>query len=284
MRPVAEHLRARGWMDRAYVYGFDEAIPGDGYPALKQAYARVEEAFPDLPRACTIGPSHDLPDLVGTVNRWIPQTDRFDEIYTERKQAGDDLWWYISMWPRHPFANLFIDYAAYDHRILFWQTWTHGVTGFLYYCINIWSSNVIGQPSLEREVAGLPDAKDREAVERGARWPEVPWNTFTGPTAINGDGQLLYPGPDGQLLSSVRLECVRHGIEDYELLEMLKAEKHRLESAIDPKVAPMADMAGELLGTVDQMSAGLTEYTDDPHRLLATRRQICELLERTAMQ
>ncbi len=280
VKPVAEHLRAKGSIDRAYVYGFDEVIPGDGYPRLKEAYARIREEFPDLPRACTIGPTHDLPELFGTVDTWIPQTDRFEDVYTERQAAGDVVWWYISMWPRHPFANLFIDYPSIDHRMLFWQSWKYGVTGFLYYCINLWSSNAIGEPAIEREVAGLPDAGDREKVDDGTRWPNVRWNTFTGPTAINGDGQLLYPGPGGNLLSSVRLECVRHGIEDYEMLAALREQAERLRGDDRDVAIDAVEAALELLAIPDEICEDLTHYTSDSEALLRLRRQVGDLNER----
>ena len=280
VKPVVEFLRSKGWMHLAYVYGFDEIVPGSGYPVLKGAYRVVAETFPDLARSVTIGPSHNLPELFGTVDIWIPQTDRFEPVYKERQAAGDDLWWYISMWPRHPFANMFVDYPATEHRILFWQTWKYGVTGFLYYCINIWSSNTVGQPSMEREPASLPDPAHREAVEKGARWPEVPWNTFTGPTAVNGDGQLAYPGPDGTLLSSVRLECVRHGIEDYELLARLREETDRLAGSADPEIGELLDDARRLLAVPPEVCEDMTHYTHDPLVILRARREVGELIER----
>lgn len=280
LAPTIAFLRERGWVQKAYVYGFDEIIPGDGYPKLIEAYGKVKERYPDLPRACTIGPSHDLPKLYGTVDIWIPQTDRFDPLYRERQAAGDELWCYVSMWPRHPFANLFVDYSALEHRIIFWQLWKHGVTGFLYYCINLWSSNTVGEPSMDREVAGLPDPRDRAAVDAGARWPRVRWNTFTGPTAVNGDGQLVYPGPDGGPLSSVRLECVRHGIEDYEMLAILQGEVRRLAGNSSPQARELIRQARRLVDVPPEVCADFTRYTDDPDLLLRTRREVGDLIER----
>jgi len=268
-------LRERGWMRYGYVYGFDEVTP-DGYERLKGVYGEIKRTYPELPRACTIGPEHELSGILGTVDIWIPQTDRYEDIYRERRDAGDEIWWYVSMWPRHPFANMFVDYPAIDHRILFWQCWKYGVTGFLYYCINLWSSNCMGEPSLEREVAALPDAEDRKAVDGGARWPNVRWNTYTGPTAVNGDGQLIYPGPDGWPLSSIRLECVRHGIEDYEMLAMLKAAVEKAG-----KDLPLEE-AHELLEVPDPLVRSLTEFTSDPKDLLEVRHRLGQVLETLA--
>ena len=277
LEPMVEFLRSRGWLKWAYAYGFDEVVP-PGYGKLREAYGRLREKYPDLPRACTIGPDHDLPKIFGTVDIWIPQTDRFERVYSERQSRGDELWWYVSMWPRHPFANMFIDYPAIDHRILFWQSWKYGVTGFLYYCINLWSSNCTGSPSLEREVAALPEAGHRDAIDGGARWPDVPWNTYTGPTATNGDGQMIYPGTDGGPLSSVRLECVRHGIEDYELLVKLESA---LASARERGASQsLTEEAEVLLGIPPEVCRDLTHYTQDPRVILDARNRVGEMIEK----
>ena len=277
VRPYADELRRRGMLELAYVYGFDEVTP-PGYGRLRDAYERIGREIPGLPRSVTVGPAEDptkLAELVGALDIWIPQTDRLHSFYDERRRLGDELWCYVSMWPRRPYANLFIDYTALEHRIMFWQLWKVGASGFLYYCINLWGSNAVGAPNPERETAGLPDADHRDAGDRGARWPEVPWNTFTGPTSMNGDGQLLYPGPDMRVLSSVRMECVRAGIQDYELL----AELSRRVAVAGDLSPELGARARELLAVPDEVVAGMTEFTDDPTMLRETRREIGELIE-----
>jgi len=277
VEPVVDYLRSRGWIKWAYAYGFDEVVPS-GYPELEEAYGKLRDVYTDLPRGCTIGPEHELARIFGKVDIWIPQTDRYEGVYRDRQSSGDELWWYVSMWPRHPFANVFIDYPAIDHRILFWQSWKYGITGFLYYCIDLWSSNCRGRPSLDMEVAALPEADHQDAIEEGARWPDVPWNTYTGPTGINGDGQLIYPGPGGGPLSSVRLECVRHGIEDYEMFAKLEKE---LESARKRGVTgPILEECESLLGVPTEVCRDLTSYTQSPNLLLEARERLGDLIER----
>ncbi len=93
-----------------------------------------------------------------------------------------------------------IEWPAIDHRLLLWQNQKYGVTGFLYWGLDTWRDNLAGEK----------------------RWPEVKWNPATwrndAGKAHNGDGQLLYPGPNRQPLSSIRLENFRDGCEDYEYL------------------------------------------------------------------
>lgn len=38
----------------------------------------------------------------------------------------------------------------------------------------------------------------------------------------NGMGNYVYPGKDGRILPSLRLENLRDGVEDYEYLVLLK--------------------------------------------------------------
>ncbi|MBT7624287.1 MAG: DUF4091 domain-containing protein, partial [Flavobacteriaceae bacterium] len=50
-----------------------------------------------------------------------------------------------------------------------------------------------------------------------------------------GDTHIIYPGEDGPL-SSLRFEAHRKGIEDYELLEILKSKNKRKHSNIVKKL------------------------------------------------
>ena len=45
---------------------------------------------------------------------------------------------------------------------------------------------------------------------------------------VEGDGLLAYPGPDGLPISSIRLENLRDGFEDYRLL---RAVENRINKA-----------------------------------------------------
>ena len=144
------------------------------------------------------------------------------------------------------------------------------------YSVNMWRSN--------REVETLPgwlhpsdDAADRDALRAGKRWPEVPWNSWSCLT-FNGDGQLFYPGPGGAPVPSIRLAAIRDGIEDYEYFWQLR---QRLTDARNRHLvipAGLEQTAEELLAVPRTIVASLTEYTDDPDAVLATRRQTAETI------
>jgi hypothetical protein len=275
LRGYTVRLRERGWFSPAYVYGFDEVKP-DAYEALRKAYSLIKRTVPDLPRVCTVAPT---PELFGYVDVWVPLTaDYRQEDAAERRRHGEEVWWYICLDPKHPYANWFIDYPAIEPRLLFWMTWKYGVTGFLYYSLNMWASN--------RMAEGLPDcfvphedATALEAIRQGTRWPEVPWNTLTY-SHHNGDGQLLYPGPGGRLLSSVRFECIRDGIEDYDYLWLLDSLTRKLSRRQDEKSSELVRRSRSLLQVDSSVVKSLTEFTGDADVLYSARREVAEQIVR----
>lgn len=199
LRQTQAHLEGKGWTQLAYIYTIDE--PGfAAFPQVKQAFELAHEAAPKLKRLLTYGygaskplePGHPrYADLAGFVDIHVPHSDCIEPVYLEqRRQAGDEIWCYVCISAQRPYLNVWgIDYPGLDHRLLYWQMFQQGITGFLYWEICYWQVD--------------------------------PWqSTLTYPGG-NADGSLLYPGPQGPV-DSVRWELVRDGTEDYDMLVMLK--------------------------------------------------------------
>jgi len=269
LRGYAQGLKQRRLFSGAYIYGFDEVQP-ERYNQVKAVFGAIRAALPDLPRACTVIPNKDL---AGYVDIWVPLTANYSRAAAdERRARGEEVWWYICCGPRHPYANWFVDYPAIEARLIFWMTWKYGVTGFLYYSLNHWQSN--------RAVEGLPsyllphaDESAQKDILAGRRWPQVPWNTFTY-DRFNGDGHLVYPGPGGRPWSSVRLECVRDGIEDYECFWLLADLARRLEERGGAANLALARRARALLGVERSVVRDLTDFTRDPQALYRGREEL----------
>jgi hypothetical protein len=107
------------------------------------------------------------------------------------------------------------------------------------------------------------------------RWPHVPWQPQATP-GYNGDGMLMYPGPEGHPLSSVRLVNLRDGLEDYETLWLLRQRIQEREAA--GKAVP--EEIQRLLTVPPEVAADLRHYSLDPSPLLMQRRRLAEALER----
>ena len=127
---------------------------------------------------------------------------------------------------------------------------------FLYWAVNNWDHNF--------------------KAPGEARWPEVPWNPNTYAT-FNGDGQLVYPWPDGSLVSSVRLEIMRDGAEDLEYFVLLRDAVTDLER--NGKQPELLAEVKKLL-TLDTVIQSPMTYNGDPGMIEAMRRKAASLLQK----
>ena len=131
------------------------------------------------------------------------------------KQRGGEVWWYVNPWtsalpaeqqPAYP--NLYIDHPGIEHRVLGWMAFKYRVGAISHWNATYWqkTSDPWARVPRGEEAAGAP--------------------------AVAGDGSLLYPAtgssrftgqpdPDGPVVS-LRLEMLREGSEDHELLSMLE--------------------------------------------------------------
>lgn len=200
------------WAAKAYFYPIDE-------PGNEEAYARYNEITTRLARLYPgyhmVTPYCDYSveiggtaysatelqdgksDIMCALSSFFSDESKLTEMYA-RQSKGDKLWWYVCCNPKasSDYCNLFTQYDGLRHRILFWQQKDLGVTGLLYWSTSYWS--------------------DVDDIWNSA-WT-TPWtgiDTF-------GDGSLLYHGyylGKGPV-SSLRLEAVANGIEDYAYLTM----------------------------------------------------------------
>ncbi|HPD14634.1 MAG TPA: DUF6067 family protein [Planctomycetota bacterium] len=260
IRKLYDRVKARGWLPKAYVYCHDE-IGKEHYDIARELYSALRAATPGLRLLQTFYKDNPVPALDDVLDIWAPVTGRYRKDEMQPQQAkGDVVWWYVCCGPGKPYANLMIEWPGLDHRILLWQTWKFGVTGFLYWSLNCWRDNYKAEP----------------------RWPEGAWDpaTFVNQQGgrHHGDGQLLYPGPDGRPLSSVRLENFRDGIEDYETLWLLRDAVAKLKKAGGHEA--LVAEAEKALAIDDSVVKDLTHFTQDPRALRAARAALASLVER----
>jgi hypothetical protein len=263
-----EFIEEKNWPDMTwYVHGFDESDMRRDHaetvdPSIRRVYGMVGEKFPRIKResANPLNPAH-----VGYFDIWTPLSAQWQPELRERQAAGDEVWAYVCCAPGKPYANLFVDFPGVDPRILPWQYYQHGVTGFLYYLINHYE---------KQEKWNMPGPKWPERPELPGM-PERPWNTLSYGT--NNDGILIYPGLDATPLASTRLENLRDGIEDYEALAMLADLAERLEAAGGRE--GLVAQAREVLAVRPEVTASWTEYTQEPEVIVGARAEVDALIE-----
>jgi len=198
--PYIERLRAAGLADRGYFYGWDER--GEEYfDEITRVATFLHERYPEVPFMTTSRDhTYGLESGLDEVDIWVPLTPYYDrELADAARARGTHVWWYICIGPRHPHANWFVEYPAIEARLLWWMTYEEGADGFLYYRTTRW-----------------PNADGPMSITGGN---ETDWDpdSYNG---ANGDGCLIVAGPEGPI-TTVRLENIRDGIEDYELLRIL---------------------------------------------------------------
>lgn len=202
-RAVEQFLDEKGWLDRTYMYVWDE--PRDRH--MDQVEERCRLIKKGAPRLKTLVTTENRPQLRGLVDIWCPVINFYgkkerhggEDAYRARQKAGDEVWWYTSMMSEETvrLPSYFIDASSVSPRVVGWLSWLRGIEGVLYYHMSY-------------------------------TWKYAPWtNQYA--FGANGDGTLWYPGTPDMIggtrsipVSSIRLKAIRDGFEDYEYLVILE--------------------------------------------------------------
>lgn len=202
---VVPELERRGLLDRAYVYGFDERGP-EYLPVITDLFGAIKQRWPRIHTLSTAWPPPGTDPLSLNIDWFVPLSSSYDPAMARSvRLRGGEMWWYVCMGPRHPYANWLIEDPLVEARAFWWQAAQEDVEGVLYWGVNIRTRDGNGAP--------IPDGVG----------PHVDWNVSTGGNYqwLNGDGLLVYPGVGGPI-PSMRLAAIRDGIEDTELLARMR--------------------------------------------------------------
>ena len=114
----------------------------------------------------------------------------------------------------------------------------------------------------------------REPARPPSDRPATPWRDTLDITPVNGNGLLVYPGPQGPI-DSIRWECIRDGIEDYGYLALFTSLRDRLaESQLEPALLDRANKASDL----GLIIPDLVTFPRDPRVLLQKRHGLAQLI------
>lgn len=267
---IQQHLEQKGWLDKAYVYWFDEPSE-EQYEYVRGGLETLRRFAPKLNRFLT---EHPVEPLYGSVNTWCVPVGAYDpETCQERQRAGDEVWWYLCCGPHAPWVGLFIDHPAVDFRTWLWMSHKYGVTGILIWQTNYWTSSAaFPPPEMQNPYEDPMSYVSGYGTSPGTR-------LFWG----NGDGRLWYPSnrhpgeddspyADGPV-PSIRVELLREGIEDYEYFQILKKLADRPGAPAEAKA---------LLEIPEDIIRDLTHYSFDPEPMMRHRAKVAAMIERLA--
>ncbi|SDN97278.1 protein of unknown function [Paenibacillus sp. yr247] len=150
-------------------------------------------------------------DLEGSVDIWIPKSHYYEKHRHEFEKVralGDKLWFYTCCFPGGYYMNRLLDMPLLRTRYLHWGNYKYNLEGYLHWGFNYYLRD---QDPFEQSSPVLTDLS-------ASRLPP-------------GDTHIAYPGEDGPW-GSVRLEAMRAGIEDYELLMLLAEQEKSLADDI----------------------------------------------------
>jgi len=262
-----EHVKQNGWADRVVLYISDE--PFNHLPEIeKQMVALCEmihEVDPQIPIYSSTW--HHVPEWDGSITLW--GLGHSGHVPPEKLRAlmegGAGVWFTTD-------GQMCIDtpYCAVE-RLLPHYCFHYGVSAYEFWGV-AWTTY---DPYRFGWHSFIPQS-DQPGNRYWVRYP-------------NGDGFLIYPGKpigyDG-LVSSIRLEQAREGVEDFEYLKLLSEAIEKLQPG-DPR----RQEAETVLATARQLvpipNAGgrySTQILPDPEVLERVRNQLGEIIEKLLSQ
>lgn len=247
-----------------YVHAFDEVFAAthkkEKMKKLRAIRERLRQVAPKMKVECI---TEVDPELIGVVDIWCPSIRMMAQnpgSYWERQKAGDELWLYTCLGTPGRDSGLppsfVLEESAAAMRLIGWMCYFYKADGFLYYAMGSWHRN---------------------GTKGGKPYPEEPWN-IQNVNAYNGEACFFYPARrfDMEPLSSVRLENLRDGFEDYEYLKLLAdraaAKGDSLSDAEKKEIQKLLAMR--------ELVRNGNNYTDDSARILSSRRRIAAWIER----
>ena len=234
------HLEQKGWKPIYLQHILDEPH-GAEPPYYARFGALVRRLLPGVTTMDAMDASSLSEDLKRNCDVWVPQLGQFDgqmDLIRGRIAGGKEVWFYTCLFPTQRYLNRMIDFPLLKVRLLHWLNFRLGLAGYLHWGGNFWTPEPVNdtQPVIDANTELLPA----------------------------GDAFIVYPDRERKsVFSSIRLEAMREGIEDYELLQELKRS--------DPAAAERLAQAAV---------ASVTEYVRDPAQFRRIQKALLEALSK----
>ena len=197
-----------------------DAIKAELAPMLAQ-YPAIQNSFMDLKQVVTapnptdktyskvgnfwnyfINDDYGSTALTGDSYIYVPQFQWFQNSNQRALYASEEeVWWYGCCHPIAPYPTYHLNTPLVSARVESWMRYAYGIDGFMYSSVNMWG----------------------KYTDSGIDMFDV-WNGYSG-NGTPGDQILVYPGSEYGIkgpITSIRMENIREGQEDYEYLWQLE--------------------------------------------------------------
>ena len=184
----------------------DEVNLGNSSAGWGAAFRMVSENMPGMRYDFDVDPKTLLSEQFAgiRVDTWTPGIDscaaQLSELAEARKKDVHVTQWSVCCWPMIP--NSFLLSPLSEVRLHGAITELMGMDGFIRWDYCVWGEDPRRDMRLMRSC-----------------WPA-------------GDGLFVYPSRGGEFLTSLRWWALRRGIEDFELMQMLKEKKPDMASQV----------------------------------------------------
>ena len=249
MMQLRAFIDRNGLRDRWIQHVADEPIACNAGPY--RIFAGIVRRY--LPGIPLMDALSDL-NIAGAVDIWCPQIQIYQReregFEAVREQQGDRLWVYTCCCPGGHWLNRLCDGELTRPLLLGWGCAEYRIEGFLHWGWNQYKHYT---------TPDIPPYQDPYEVT-------APRHNDNDTSCLPpGDTHIVYPGPNGTIYPSLRLEAQREGIEDWELIRMLQRKA--------PEKCPKI---------VRRIFRTFNDYTADPRKIREARSDLLRELEAIA--
>ena len=166
----------------------------------QDAAKQIKSIYPEIK---IMEATNAMESLSGSIDLWCPLINDFqenEEFFRNREKEGEKILIYTCLVPGGKWLNRTLDMERIRQVYFGWAGSKYNTFGYLHWGLNQYKANPFTQSVVKHP---SPAASSNNYLPAG-------------------DTHIIYPGENGPL-SSIRFESHRLGIEDYEILEILKS-------------------------------------------------------------
>lgn len=191
---LLDWIREHQLAERSYFHVSDEPGMQDlaSYKAASELLGELLDGFPIIDALS----DYDF-YAEGLVRTPIPASNHIEPFLAENVEP---LWTYYCCSQYQEVANRFFSFPSARSRILGYQLYKYNIAGFLQ-----WGYNFYYSQYSKREIDPY------ETTDAGGAFP-------------SGDPFIVYPGPEGVPIESIRLEVMNEALQDLRALQLLETK------------------------------------------------------------